>query len=175
MVKLGMLTLILPRIVLDEFARNRERIAKESVKSLSSHFRLVKEAVGRIGGDKERMRLVLSHFDDVDHKIPIVGGTAVATLDRIERLLKASPILEAPEQVTLRAARRAIEKRAPFHKGKNSMADAVIIEMVRRMPARQDGAWGSFRLCHAQQERLQFREREQQNTTRRFHRPLHTH
>jgi len=75
------------------------------------------------------MRLVLSHLDDVDHKIPIVGGTAVATLDRIERLLKASPILEAPEQVTLRAALRAIEKRAPFHKGKNSMADAVIIEM----------------------------------------------
>jgi len=44
MVKLGMLTLIVPRIVLNEFARNRERIAKESLKSLSSHFRLVKEA-----------------------------------------------------------------------------------------------------------------------------------
>src|ERR1035441_9437709 len=116
MVKLGMLTLIVPRIVLEEFARNRERIAKESAMSLSSHFRLVKEAIGKIGGDKERVRLVLSHLGDVDHKIPIVGGTAVAALDRIEKLLMASPILEAQEQVTLRAASRALEKRAPFHK-----------------------------------------------------------
>jgi len=128
-VKLGMLTLIVPRIVLDEFERNRERIAKESAKSLSVHFRLVKEAVGKIGGDKRRLRLVLSHLDDVDHKIPILGGTAVATLDRIETLLKSSPILEACEAVKLRAAQRAIEKRAPFHRDKNSMADAIIIEM----------------------------------------------
>src|SRR5437762_3117023 len=69
MVKLGMVTLIVPRIVLDEFERNRDRIAKESAKSLSAHFRLVKEAVGKIGGDKQRMRLVLSHLADVDHKI----------------------------------------------------------------------------------------------------------
>ena len=46
MVKLGMVTLIVPRTVLDEFRRNRERIAKESAKSLSAHFRLVKDAVG---------------------------------------------------------------------------------------------------------------------------------
>ena len=32
MVKLGMVTLIVPSIVLDEFRRNRERIAKESAK-----------------------------------------------------------------------------------------------------------------------------------------------
>lgn len=73
MVKLGMITLIVPRVILDEFRRNRERIARESAKSLSAHFRLVKDAVGRIGGDKKRTRLVLSHLDDVDHKIPIMG------------------------------------------------------------------------------------------------------
>jgi len=128
MVKLGMVTLIVPRAVLDEFRRNRERIAKESAKSLSAHFRVVKDAVGKIGGDKRRMRLVLSHLDDVDHKIPIIGGTAVNTLDRIEKLLKASPIIEPSEAVRLRAAQRAIDKRAPFHRDKNAMADAIIIE-----------------------------------------------
>jgi len=128
MVKRGMVTLIVPRAVLDEFRRNRERIAKKSAKSLSAHFRLVKDAVGKIGGDKRRVRLVLSHLDDVDHKIPIVGGTAVNTLDRIEKLLRASPIIEPCEAVKLRAAERAIERRAPFHRGKNAMADAIIIE-----------------------------------------------
>jgi hypothetical protein len=128
MVRLGMVTLIVPRVVLDEFRRNRDRIAKESAKSLSAHFRLVKDAVGKIGGDKRRMRLVLAHLDDVDHKIPIIGGTAVNTLNRIERLLKASPIIEPCEAVTFRAAQRAIEKRAPFHRDRNAMADAIIIE-----------------------------------------------
>lgn len=87
MVKIGIVTLIVPRLVLDEFRRNRERIAKESAKSLSAHFRLVKDAVGKIGGDKRKMQVVLSHLDDVGHKIPIIGGTATGTLDRIEKLL----------------------------------------------------------------------------------------
>ena len=128
MVKLGMVTLIVSRVGLDEFLRNRDRISKESAKSLSTHFRFVKNAVGKIGGDKKRIRLVLSHLDDVDHKIPIIGGEAVGTLDRIEKLLTASPIIETSEAVRLRAAQRALEKKAPFHRGKNAMADAILIE-----------------------------------------------
>lgn len=129
LLRLGKISVIVPRVVLDEFRRNRERIAKESAKSLSTHFRLVKEAIGRTGGDKKKMRVVLSHLDDVDHKIPIIGGEAVGTLDRIEKLLIASPIIEPSEAVRLRAAQRAIEKKAPFHHGKNAMADAILIEV----------------------------------------------
>jgi hypothetical protein len=128
MLKLGMVNLIVPRVVLDEFRSNRGRIAKESVKSLSAHFRLVKEAVGKVGGDKKKMRVVLSHLDDVDHKIPILGDAALDTLDRIERLLTSSPIIEPCEAVRLNAAQRAIERKAPFHHDKNAMADAVILE-----------------------------------------------
>ncbi len=128
LLRLGMVSVIVPRVVLDEFRRNRERIAKESAKSLATHFRLVKEAVGKIGGDKKKMRVVLSHLDDVDHKIPIIGGEAVGTLDRIEKLLTASPIIETSEAVRLRAAQRAIEKKAPFHHDKNAMADAILVE-----------------------------------------------
>lgn len=108
MVKVGMVTLVVPRLVLDEFRRNRERIGKESARSLSAHFRLIKDAVGKIGGDKRKMQVVLSHLDDVDHKIPIVGGVATEALGRIEKLLTASAIIEPCEAVTLRAAQRAI-------------------------------------------------------------------
>lgn len=38
MVKRGVITLIVPRVGLDEFVRNRERIAKESAKSLATHL-----------------------------------------------------------------------------------------------------------------------------------------
>lgn len=128
MVKLGMVSLIVPRVILDEFRRNRGRIAKESAKSLSTHFRLVKEVVGKIGGDKRRMRVVLSHLDDVDHKIPIVGGAVLDILDHIEKLLTSSPVIEPCEAVKLHAAQRAIDRKAPFHRDKNAMADAILIE-----------------------------------------------
>jgi hypothetical protein len=88
----------------------------------------VKDAVARVGGAKREMRTVLSHLDEVDHKIPIVGGVAEGALDRIEKLLTASAIIEASEAVKLGAAERAVEKRAPFHRDKNAMADAILIE-----------------------------------------------
>ena len=53
MIKRGLLSLIVPRVVIDEFRKNRERVAKESAKSLSAHFRLVKEAIGKVSGDKK--------------------------------------------------------------------------------------------------------------------------
>jgi hypothetical protein len=128
MVKRGMLSLIVPRVMLDEFQRNRERVAKESARSLSSHFRQVKEAVGKVAGDNRKTRVVLSYLDDVNHKIPILGGSATGSLDRIEMLLMASPIIEPSESVKLYAAQRALDGKAPFHHAKNAMADAILIE-----------------------------------------------
>lgn len=129
MVKQKLVSLIVPRLVLDEFRRNRARIVAESTKSLSSHFRLVKDAVGKIGGDKRRMRVVLSHLDDVNQKLPIVGGTVTNVLDQIEKLLTAGTPIDSSDAIKLRAAQRAVEKRAPFHRDRNSMADAMLIEM----------------------------------------------
>ena len=51
-----------------------------------------------MGGDKKKMRAVLSHLDDVGHKSPIIGGEAVGTLDRIEKLLTASPSSKHPRR-----------------------------------------------------------------------------
>lgn len=144
MVKRGIASLIVPRLILQEFRKNRDRIAKESAKSLSAHFRLVKEAVGKIGGDKKKMEVVLSHLDDVGHKIPIVGGAAVETLNRIESLLSASAIIDPSESVMLRAAQRAIEKKAPFHHDKNSIADAIIIETYAECLGEKTGSKSRF-------------------------------
>jgi hypothetical protein len=144
LVRLGILELIVPRIALEEFRRNRERVAKESARSLSTHFRLVKAAVGKIGGDKKRIKLVLSHLDDVGHKIPIVGGAAVETLNRIEKLLADSSVLDASKNVIIRAAQRAIDKKAPFNRGKNSMADAIFLETYAESLSRQDATGVRF-------------------------------
>ena len=74
------------------------------------------------------MKTVLARLEDVDHKIPLIGGEAAGVLDRIEGLLTGAPTIEASVGAKLRAAQRAVDKRAPFHHDKNSMADAILIE-----------------------------------------------
>jgi hypothetical protein len=128
MIRQRLISVLVPDLLLTEFRRNRARIAADSAKSMSSHFRLVKDAIGRIGGDEKRVKSVLSHLDDVSHKIPLVGGAAGAALDRIEKTLAAGSPVPMNHGIRLRAAQRAIDKRAPFHRDKNSMADAMLIE-----------------------------------------------
>jgi predicted nucleic acid-binding protein len=46
--------LIMPQVVLDEFARNRDRVVEDSKRSLSSHFKRVPEAVAQFTDDDEK-------------------------------------------------------------------------------------------------------------------------
>jgi PIN domain len=129
MVREKLIELIVPTIVVDEFRRNRERIERDSARSLSTHFKLVREAVGKVGGNERKTKAMLAHLDDVNHKIPIVGGTASQALDRIEKMLMMQTAVEPSDQARLRAVQRAMDRMAPFHRGRNSMADALLIEI----------------------------------------------
>lgn len=142
LIKEGLVNLIVPSIVIVEFNKNRGRVAKSSAKSLTTHFQLVKDAIRKADGDTKRKELVLSHLSDVDHRIPILGGAAEHTLERIEKLLASATAIEASDAVKVRAADRALHRKAPFHhENKHSMADAVLIETyfesVRAAPAKQ--------------------------------------
>jgi PIN domain len=124
----GEVSLILPRTVVDEFARNKGRIIEESSRSLSSTLKRVKEAVDRFG-DPRRKRMVLRQLNDVDHRLPTLGEAAVETIGRIEQLFARTAIIEISDAVKLRAAQRAMDQRAPFHRQKNSISDAILIEV----------------------------------------------
>ena len=129
MVRQNMLRIVVPRVVIDEFKRNRTRVAQASARSLKSHVTQVKEAVNRVDGNARRKKALLAHLDDLNHRAPIVGGVAETTLTRIEKLLSAAAVIEASDAAKLRAAERALQKRAPcHHDNKNSMADALVLE-----------------------------------------------
>lgn len=121
------LTLIVPRTVLDEFKRNKERIIKEGTQSLSSLFKKVKGVVDKFGDPKSK-KLVLEHLDNVDFKIPTLGESVISSITRIENLLNQSVLTELTNEIKLNAAQRAIDKKAPFHRQRNSINDAIIIE-----------------------------------------------
>jgi hypothetical protein len=130
MIEAKEVALILPSQAVDEFARNKERVIRESGKSLSSTFKRVKEAVRQFG-KAEGVAEALATLDDIDHRITILGEAVNDSIKRIEKLFAAANITETSDAVKLRAAQRAVEKRAPFHKDKNSIGDAILIEIYR--------------------------------------------
>lgn len=122
------ITLLVPELVVREFKANRDRVAARSIRSLSTHFNLVKEAV-RNAPPSVQQEQVLTYLSDLDHRIPVVGAAANSALDQIERMLNEGTILKTSDAAKLKAADRALHRKAPFqHEGKNGMADAMIIE-----------------------------------------------
>jgi hypothetical protein len=128
LIRQGSIALILPRTVVDEFARNKERVIEESSRSLSSTLKRIKEAVEKFG-DPRKKNDVLRQLNDVDHRLPTLGEAAVDTVGRIEKLFAHTPVIEISDAVKLRAAQRAIDKRAPFHRQRNGIDDAILIEV----------------------------------------------
>jgi hypothetical protein len=120
--------LILPRTIINEFARNKRRVIEESNRSLSSNLKRVKEAVEQFG-DPRQKSTVLHQLNDVDHRLPTLCEAAVDTVGRIENLFARTPVSEISDAVKLRAAQRAIDKRAPFHRQRNGIEDAILIEV----------------------------------------------
>jgi hypothetical protein len=54
----------------------------------------------------------------------------------VEAMFSQATIIETTDAVKLRAAQRAIDKRVPFHhEGKNSINDAILIEVYAQFVA----------------------------------------
>jgi hypothetical protein len=127
LVRQKQVSIILPQTVLDEFTRNKARVAEESGRSLSGALKRAKEAVDRLGNSRKK-RFVLEQLNDLDYKLPTLGEAAIEAIGRIEKLFAGCTVLEASDEVKLRAAQRAIDRRAPFHRQRNGIDDAILIE-----------------------------------------------
>ena len=128
LIDLGEARLILPQIVLDEFARNKDRIVSDSGRSMASHFKRVKDAIVKFG-DPKTLNVAMLHLHEVDHKIPMLGTAINASIHEIEALFSSVDVTPLNDSVMARAAQRALQKVAPFHRSGNRIADAVLIEM----------------------------------------------
>lgn len=130
MIESSEVTLILPQIVVDEFARNRDRVMAASSASLSSHFKRVKEAIVQFAPQEGR-EATLKLLNEVDHRIATGGQAVSEAVDLIEKLFSTSRYIPTSESMKARAADRAIAKIAPFHRPANGIGDAIIIETYR--------------------------------------------
>ena len=88
------LLLFLPRIVVDEFLRNKDRVVEESSRSLSSSLKRAKEAVHRLGEGRGK-RVAIEHLEELDHRLPRLGEAAIEAVVQIEALFASVPIIES--------------------------------------------------------------------------------
>src|SRR5271155_3433734 len=83
LVKAKRVALILPRTILEEFARNKARIVKESTQSISATLRRARELVDRLGGSRHKLK-ALAELTEIDHRLPTLGDSVVESVIRIE-------------------------------------------------------------------------------------------
>lgn len=139
----GSIRILLPDLVRAEFERNKERVIDATRRRLSSEFRAVKGMIESFGGDgKER---ALETLDDVNHRLPILSEATQATVQRVLKLFDAACEIQISDTAKIRATDRAIEKKAPFHKQKNSVADAVLAEVFHEFRTAHTSEFESFR------------------------------
>ncbi len=134
----GTLTLIVPTVVIAEFQKHKQRLIKESGQSVVSNLKRAQEVIlkhGRKGQAKSLTRLL----SNVDFQTPIVVAASQDAVKRIEKLFGRGLIVEATDKIKLAAAQRGIDSKAPFHKTKNSMNDAIIIETYISQMANSKG------------------------------------
>ncbi len=123
----GVAELILPRIIVDEFERNRARVLEDANRGVASVLRRARSLVERLA-DENNKAAALAQLDEVDFRVPRLRESAIESLSRVEVLFARCEITETSEEILLAAANRAIRGIAPFHRTKNSIGDAVILE-----------------------------------------------
>ena len=124
----GDVELLIPQLVLDEFARHRDRVTEKMQRSLSSHLKHVRDAVTQLVEDESTPETV-AHLDALQLRIATRGSVARPIIETVERLMATTPPILASDSVKLSAVERAIRNQAPFHRSKNSTIDALLVEI----------------------------------------------
>lgn len=129
----GMLQVILPRLVVEEFDRNKERVLKAASASQREMFKRARAAVRSAGLDDANE--VSQRLGDVEHAMSINGQEAGRSVALIAAIFDGTDQLEPTDSQRLRALQRGLEGRKPYSRTKNSTADAILIEMFSDLVA----------------------------------------
>jgi hypothetical protein len=130
--KQGAIDLVVPQIIRDEFSKNKARVVQDSGRSLSVALDRATGALWKYGNPRRR-RKAAEALTDIKHRLDGSLDVTAEAVKRIEKLFTASKWVGSPSDAIEAASRRALEKKAPFHTGKNSFADAVIIELYAQL------------------------------------------
>jgi hypothetical protein len=119
--------LLVPPIVITEFERNRERVEQSMTTSVADRFRNLKKDLRDLTAEWHRP--AFEAIDGLAHEMPLIGAMATRNFNDILALLQAGRSIEITDSARTNAVVRALDHRAPFHNGTNSVADALLMEL----------------------------------------------
>jgi len=126
----GKVELLVPRLVVDEFERNRERIETSMTASIAQRFRLIKRDLDDYGGTAQEQALKV--IEGLARHVPLIGAMTTRNFDEVLELLRAGRVIEPTDEERRGVIERGLSKRAPFHRSRNSVADALLIELYAK-------------------------------------------
>lgn len=142
LVATGLVKLVIPSLIIDEYDRNKGDVADKTRKRLSQEFKQVKNVIDEFGGAEKDKAIEI--LNDVNARLPLLSEANYGTISRIEALINESILVPVSDTAKLAAVQRALDKKAPFHISKNSVADAIIIELFSEYVSRNDSEESDF-------------------------------
>ncbi|MER6479884.1 PIN domain-containing protein [Streptomyces filamentosus] len=119
----GKLEILVPALILDEFDRNRPRAEAATTQSVKERFRLLRQDLQDYGDDEAQRWIA-----EIVHQIPHASARSLQNFSEISDLLRQGTLLEPSPQNQVAVVQRGLQKKAPLHQDKNSIADALLIE-----------------------------------------------
>ncbi len=142
----GVIKLVVTDIVAEEYDRNKEDVANKTAKRLSQEFKQVKAVVSEFADEKRAETIEV--LNDIHARLPLLTDANYVTIHRVEKLIQSAEKISISERSKVAAVQRGLDKKAPFHICKNSVADAVIIEQFYEFSQGVDSADSCFFITH---------------------------
>lgn len=126
------LQLLVPDLISEEFERNRPRAEDAMTTKVRDRFRPIRNDLDTYASDERRREWL----QEMTHYIPFVTAMTVRNFAEISDLLRTGKRLNPTNTDRARVIQRGLDKKAPLHLNKNSVADALLIELYRSQVAR---------------------------------------
>ena len=137
------LKLLLSDVTIKEYEKNKNSIIGKYTDSLNNHLKNAKKIQDYLAPSEQKAFLLL--LKKAEDKICLSAKQGTNALDVIEKIFRDSNThkLICSDEIWKCAAQLALDKKAPFHRNKNSIADALIylqfkdcVEKVKKIDSR---------------------------------------
>jgi hypothetical protein len=119
------LELLVPSLVIAEFDRRRPSLETAVTTSVLDRLRQLRRELREYAGQQHEH----VWLQETAQHIPLVNAMAPQNFREIDDLLRGGTALEPTDLEYAKVVQRGLEKRAPFTSDKNSVADALLIEV----------------------------------------------
>ena len=121
----GKLELLVPTLVIEEFDRNRPRLEAAVTASVLDRLRQLRRELREFAGNQSEH----VWLEETKQHIPLVNAMTPQNFREIAELLRNGKNLTPTDVQYANVVRRGLDKKAPFCSDKNSVADALLIEL----------------------------------------------